>query len=164
MSVQLSAKIQQGGDSNRSDLLKLHDNQTELKVLESIIRHTLCLFNAAKVSMNRFQSNPTVVALYKQYIHSKECNSSTKSQIDSYTDRAVVTVSPKKVAEECVPIYESNFIIYLKNLGASGESSVLVNDVVKSVERYTVLLMKLEKEQLRLLDLTKSIISCTKSS
>ena len=66
MYVQLSAKIQQGGDSNRSDLLKLHDIQTELKVLESIIRHTLCLFNAAKVSMNRFQSNPTVVALYKQ--------------------------------------------------------------------------------------------------
>ena len=107
-------------------------------------------------------------------IHSKECNSSTKSQIDSYTDRAIVTVSPKKVAEECVPIYESNFIIYLKNcqvvwvsefvVGASGESSVLENDVVKSVERYTVLLMKLEKEQLRLLDLTKSIISCTKSS
>lgn len=126
MSVQLSAKIQQGGESKRSYLLKLHDIQAELGALEAVIRHTLCLFNAAKLSMNRFQSNPSVVALYKKCtcwsrlrLSVDKCSeepSSTKSQIESsYTDRAVVTVSPKKAAEERVPIYEANFIVYLKN-------------------------------------------------
>lgn len=185
MSVQLSAKIQPGGESKRSCALKLHDIQTELSALELVIRHTLRLFTAAKFTVSRFQSNPSVVALYKQCTccgctsplvdKCSEDRKDTKTQMESScADRAVVTISPKKAAEERVPIYESNFIVYLKNrpfvkvwlfvVGASGESSVLIDDVVKSVDRYTVLLMKLEREQLHLLDLTRSIISCTKNS
>ena len=126
MSIQLSAKVQPGGESKRSCVLKLHDIQKELSALGSIIRHTLRLFNAAKLSVNRFQSNPSIVALYKQCMccdvarlfvdKCSEDHKDTESQIESsFADRAVVTVSPKKAAEERVPIYESGFILYLKN-------------------------------------------------
>ncbi|KAK8796259.1 hypothetical protein WA171_004220, partial [Blastocystis sp. BT1] len=158
MSVKLSNKLRPGNDNQIREVKQLTEYQRKLDFLHSNIIFNINMLNKAKRDLKRLQMNSIVIRLFRQY-KANETKMGNKQVIEVKNETDIQVNSSQGTSDDAIHLCDPGFLTFVKTLIKRNDVELSARDVLKTVDRYSCLLLSLKKQQQELLELTREILS-----